>query len=347
MDGARLLREDEQMSTAADLHTKAKTESGRIALVSIPRAGGLSAAIGDALRALGHDSVRHDVSRMDEIADLSEVEVLLSTGVPCRAADMDRMPKLRAIVSPVLGFDWIDADEASRRGIAVCNTEAAENREGMAESTIMLLLALLYRLQDTEKLLRTNVEGDPLKRHILKGRTVGIIGWGGITREVIKRLAAWGCQFIVYSRSANEPVPGVTFVPLDELLARSDAILVLTSLNPTTRHMLGREQFAKVRPGTLLVNTARGAIIDEAALVEALKSGQLGAAAIDVLEKEPCPPDHPLRDLPNVILTPHAIGHNEEAKEAGPGLTAGILKTLAEGKLPGSCKNRDRLTTRS
>jgi len=344
MDGARRFREDEQMNTATDLDAQAKAISSRIALVSIPRAGGLSASIGDALRGLGHDSVRHDVSRFDEIADLSDVEILLSTGVRCGAKEMDRMPRLRAIVSPVLGYDWVDAGEASRRGIAVCNTEAAENREGMAESTIMLLLALLYRLQDTEKLLRTNAAADPLKRHILKGRTVGIIGWGGITREVVKRLAAWGCHFIVHSRSATGTVPGVTFVPLDELLERSDAILVLTSLNPSTRHMLGREQFAKVRPGTLLVNTARGAIIDEAALVEALKSGQLGAAAIDVFETEPCPPDHPLRDLPNVILTPHAIGHNEEAKAAGPALTAAILKTLAEGGLPDSCKNREAFT---
>jgi D-3-phosphoglycerate dehydrogenase len=315
----------------------------RIAVATIPRAAGLAAGIIAALRAHGLDAAQYDVNRLDEVADLSEVEILLSIGVLCRAQEMDRMPRLRAIVSPVLGFDWIDADEATRRGIAVCNTEAAENREGMAESTIMLLLALLYRLQDTEALLRTNAGADPIKRHILKGRTIGIIGWGGITREVIARLAAWGCHFIVHSRSASGPVPGVSFVPLDELLARADAILVLTSLNPATRHMLGRAQFAMVRPGTLLVNTARGAIIDEAALVEALKSGQLGAAAIDVFEKEPCPPDHPLRELPNVILTPHCIGHNEEAKEAGPGLTAGTLKILAEGGIPDSCRNAEAL----
>lgn len=328
------------------MSTSPTQNSARIAVATIPRAAGLAAGIIAALREHGLDAAQYDVNRLDEVADLSEVEVLLSIGVLCRAQEMDRMPRLRAIVSPVLGFDWIDADEATRRGIAVCNTEAAENREGMAESTIMLLLALLYRLQDTEALLRTNAGADPIKRHILKGRTIGIIGWGGITREVIARLAAWGCHFIVYSRSASAPVPGVRFVPLDELLARSDAILVLTSLNPATRHMLGREQFAKVRPGTLLVNTARGAIIDEAALVEALKSGQLGAAAIDVFEKEPCPPDHPLRELPNVILTPHCIGHNEEAKEAGPGLTAGILKTLADGGIPESCRNAEALARR-
>ncbi|MBI1182316.1 MAG: D-3-phosphoglycerate dehydrogenase [Alphaproteobacteria bacterium] len=319
-----------------------------IAVVGIPRAAGLSDDIVAALGALGLDCLRHDVHRMDEITDdLSGVEVLLSTGVPCRAADMDRMPRLHGIVSPVLGFDWIDAVEASRRGIAVCNTEAAENREGMAEATIMLLLALLYRLHETEALLRANDASDPLRRHILKGRTVGIVGYGGITREVIARLSAWGCSFLVHSRSASEPVPGVSFVGLDELLERSDAILVLTSLNPSTRHMLGREQFARVRPGTLLVNTARGAIIDEAALVEALKSGRLGAAAIDVFETEPCPPDHPLRDLPNVILTPHAIGHNEEAKASGPALTAAILKTLAEGGLPDSCKNPAAVASRA
>lgn len=325
------------------MNTSQTPNPARIAVATIPRAAGLAAGIIDALREHGLDAAQHDVNRLDEVEDLSEVEILLSIGVLCRAQEMDRMPRLRAIVSPVLGFDWIDADEATRRGIAVCNTEAAENREGMAESTIMLLLALLYRLQDTEALLRTNAGADPIKRHILKGRTIGIIGWGGITREVIARLAAWGCHFIVHSRSVNAPVPGVSFVPLDELLARADAILVLTSLNPATRHMLGRAQFAKVRPGTLLVNTARGAIIDEAALVEALRSGQLGAAAIDVFEKEPCPPDHPLRELPNVILTPHCIGHNEEAKEAGPGLTAGILKTLAEGGMPDSCRNAEAL----
>ncbi|MGE0669299.1 MAG: NAD(P)-dependent oxidoreductase [Sphingomonadales bacterium] len=326
------------MSTARDPDTRTKT--GTIALAGIPRAAELNAAIARALGELGLDCVSHDVARMDEIADLSGVEVLLSTGVKCGAAEMDRMPRLRAVVSPVLGYDWIDEAEASRRGIAVCNTEAAENREGMAEATIMLLLALLYRLKDTEALLRTNAAGDPLKRHILKGRTVGIIGYGGITRAVIARLAAWGCTFLIHSRSATEPEPNLAFTDLDDLLARSDAILVLTSLSPATRHMLGREQFAKVRPGTLLVNTARGAIIDEAALVEALKSGRIGAAAIDVFATEPCPPDHPLRDLPNVILTPHCIGHNEEAKEAGPGLTAGVLKTLAEGGLPESCRNR-------
>src|SRR5690242_17976967 len=115
------------MATATDLDTQTtagpeKANPARIALVGIPRAAGLSSAVGEALRGLGHACVQHDVARMDEIADLADVEVLLSTGVRCGAAEMDRMPRLRAIVSPVLGFDWVDADEASRRGIAVCNT---------------------------------------------------------------------------------------------------------------------------------------------------------------------------------------------------------------------------------
>jgi len=312
-----------------------------IAVVGIPRAAALSSAIAEALKALGHDCVRHDVASLDEIVELGDVEVLLSTGVPCAAADMDRMPKLRGIVSPVLGYDWIDMDEATRRGIAVCNTVAPENRVGMAESTIMLLLALLYRLHETEALLRNNDASDPLERHVLKGRTVGIIGYGGITRAVIERLSSWGCRFLVHSRSMPEAPSSITFVTLDELLEQSDAILVLTRLDPSTYHMLGRDQFGRVRPGTLLVNTARGAIIDEAALVEALKSGQIGAAAIDVFEQEPPAPDNPLRDLSNVILTPHAIGHNEEAKAATPQLAAAILKTLDEGRLPESCQNPD------
>lgn len=311
-----------------------------IAIVSHPRGSALCMAIAEVARKSGLDCSFHEAMSLDQVEDLENVEVLLVLLVPCGAKEMEKMPRLRGIVSPLLGYDWIDVDEATKRGIAVVNSEVIENREGMAEATIMLLLALLYRLHETEALLRNNIATDTATRHLLKGRTVGIIGYGGISRAVIERLLPWGCHFLVHSRAKKEAASVVTFTTLYGLLAGSDAILVLTGLDASTRHMLGAEQFAKVRPGTVLVNTARGPIIDEVALIEALKSGRLGSAALDVFEVEPLPHPHPLRELPNVILTPHATGHNQEAREAGPRVAVENLRLLVNDVLPSSCQNR-------
>jgi phosphoglycerate dehydrogenase-like enzyme len=222
----------------------------------------------------------------------------------------------------------------------VVNGEAIENRESMAEATIMLLLSLLYRLHDTEMAARESKPASSIERHMLKGRKIGIIGYGGITRAVIRRLSAWHCEFLVCTRSASkEKVEHVRFVPLAELLKESDAILVLTSLDAGSRRMLGAEQLSRVKRGAILVNTARGGIVDEAALVDELRSGRVAAAALDVFEEEPLRPDHPLRSFPNVILTPHAIGHTEESKEAVPRAAVANVLSLLAGDIPLSCRN--------
>lgn len=277
------------------------------------------------------------------LPDPEMIEILVPAAAPCGAKEMDLMPRLRAIVSPVIGFDWVDIDAATQRGIIVANTEAQENRESMAEATILLLLTLLYRLRDTEALLRDNLGPDTVERHLLKSRTIGIIGFGGIAQEVLERLAPWGCEFLITCRSEPAPIPKASFVPLDQLLEQSDAILVLTREDEQTRRMIGAEQFAKVRPGTLLVNTARGGILDEEALIEALRSGRIGAAALDVFDKEPLDTKSPLRELPNVILTPHCIGHTHESRATGPRVAAENVLQIVEGKIPDSCKNSEAL----
>lgn len=273
---------------------------------------------------------------------LGRIKVLVSVAYPCAATEMNALPALRGIVSPALGYEWIDVDEASRRGIAVVNGEVAENRESMAEATVLMLLALLYRLPDTEASLRHG--GDPLTtgRRMLKGLTVGIIGHGGIARGVINRLAAWGCHFLIHSRSQGGAANG-EFVALERLLRESDVVVVLTSLDAETRHLLDRERLAEMKPGALLVNTARGGIIDEAALVDALRSGAIGGAALDVFEVEPLGPDSPLRELPRVILTGHCIGHTESSASAISRKAVANALTLLEGDLPESCRNREAL----
>jgi len=273
----------------------------------------------------------------EALAALRRTTVVVGFGVPCGPREMDAMPGLQAVVSPALGYEWIDVDEATRRGIAVANGEVRENRESMAEATIMLLLALLYRLPETQAMMRDPLLPSPHRR-MLKNRTVGVVGYGGIAREILKRLAPWGCRLLVSTRgSVSEP--GVESLPLEELLAASDAVLVMTRLDPQTRHMLDRRRLELLKPGAVLVNTARGAIVDEGALMELLTAKRVGAAALDVFETEPLPQDHPLRNLPNVILTPHAIGHTIDSLQAIPAQTMENVTELVAGRLPASCKN--------
>lgn len=268
----------------------------------------------------------------------ARTQLLISIGEPVTAADIDRAPKLRALVSPVLGYDFFDVDAATRRGIAIVNGEVAENRESMAEATIMLTLALLYRLDDA----RANfdrADGSALPHgRMLKGKTVGIIGAGGIGRAIVSRLQPWGCHLLVYSRSGAAP-GGAVFTPLDQLVAASDVLIVATNLDDATRHLISRDLLDKLKPAALVVNTARGPIIDEAALLERLDAGRIGGAALDVFEVEPVPADHAIRRVANVILTPHAIGHTEESSEAVPRKAVENILELAAGRLPSSCRN--------
>ena len=127
---------------------------------------------------------------------------------------------------------------------------------------------------------------------------------------------------------------------LEHLLCVSDIVLLMTRLNEGNRHLLDRRLLGTMKPGVLLVNTARGGLVDESALVEALESGHVGAAALDVFEVEPLAEGHPLRRLPNVILTPHAIGHTDEALEAIPRMAAANIEQLLSCQLPASCKNK-------
>ena len=271
--------------------------------------------------------------------ELAKTSVLVCTMIACGAREMDAMPALRAIVSPLLGYDWVDVDEATRRCIPVVNSEIPESRESMAEATIMLVLALLYQLRDTEAQLRFG--GERVQhRKMLKGRTLGIIGYGGISREIIQRLETWQPNMLLHTRAPPAGGQNVEFVSLEHLLRASDIVLLTTRLNDENRHLLDRRRLQLMKPGVLLVNTARGGLIDEGALVEALESGQVGAAALDVFEVEPLSEDHPFRRLPNVILTPHAIGHTDEALDAIPRMAAANVKQLMAGQLPASCRNK-------
>jgi phosphoglycerate dehydrogenase-like enzyme len=213
----------------------------------------------------------------------------------------------------------------------------------MAEATIMLVLALLYRLRETEAELRMG--GERVQhRNTLKGRTVGIVGYGGITREIVHRLKGWQATILVHTRQAQGNEEGISFVSSEHLLAASDVVLLMTRLDDDSRHWLDRSRLQLMKRGVLLVNTARGGLVDEDALVEALQSGQVGAAALDVFETEPLPTSHPFRQFPNLILTPHSVGHTVQMVEQIPRTTVANVLALLDGKLPQSCINKSLLT---
>ena len=255
-------------------------------------------------------------------ADLASAEVIVTPFCPAEA--MARAPRLRAIVNPYTGSEHIDRAEATRRGIVIGIGQTPENVTGMAEATILLLLDTLYDLDRGRQALREGGRRPDIRARQLGGKTVGLIGFGRIAQAVAQRLAVFGVEMLVSAPRMGEAPSHVSPVPIEDLLGRSDAVLVLCSLNDSTRNLLDRERLALMKAGAVLVNTARGGIVDEAALFEAAQSGRIGRIALDAFTVEPLPMDSPLRTLPNAVLTPHMIGHTLEAEQS-------MQRTAAEG----------------
>jgi D-3-phosphoglycerate dehydrogenase len=217
---------------------------------------------------------------------------------------------LKVIAKHGVGVDNIDLAAATAAGIVVTNTPQA-NKVAVAELTIALMLALARRLLKQHQV----VSGGGWARQMgteLAGKTLGLIGCGRIGQEVAKRARALGMEVVFYDQRALE-VPGARQVSLDELLARSDYVSVHVPYRPETHHILDAEAFTNMKEGVYVINTARGGTVDEAALHEAIVTGKVAGAALDVRPKEPPPPDDPLNALENVILTPHAGATTREA----------------------------------
>ncbi len=263
--------------------------------------------------------------------------ILTSTRSLIPPSVLDAAPRLRAVVFPTVGTETIDIAEANARGIAIANGPTPENFESMAEATVLLILAQLYDLHHTERVLRECLPRPKTQRaRMLRGKTVGLIGLGRIARGVVQRLAGWHVNLFAcdpYVAPGAAPA-GVRMVALDELLRESDVVSVHTTLTSETRHMIGARELALMRPTAFFINTARGGMVDEQALYAALAGGKLAGAALDAFELEPLPLESPLRTLPNVILTPHMIGHTREIFEAIPGAAIENIERLMRGEPP-------------
>jgi phosphoglycerate dehydrogenase-like enzyme len=224
-------------------------------------------------------------------------------------------PNLKLVQLLSAGYDRVDIEAARKAAVPVCNNGGA-NAIAVAEHTIMLILAVLKRVVRFHNDVvagKWRVGGfDDQRVYELSRRTLGIVGLGNIGKKVARRAAAFDMAVQYYDiarmTEAEEDALGVRFVLLPELLRTSDVVSLHVPLDDSTRHLLGAPEFAQMKPGAILINTCRGPVVDEAALYQALRSGQVAAAGLDVLVEEPPAKDHPLFTLPNVTLTPHSAG---------------------------------------
>lgn len=248
----------------------------------------------------------------ERIKILSDADFILSTGdYLLSSKHMDAAPKLKLIQKRGTGVDKIDAKAAAERGIPVAITAGA-NATIVAEHTIMLMIATYKRLPLVDRNLR---QGNWMKdasrtfSYQLRGKTVGIVGLGNVGKEVAKRVRAFECPVIYNARNRRTPAVeqqlGVEFRLLDALIAEADVLTLHVPLASDTENMIDARRLSMMKPKAILINCARGRIVDEAALVKALKSGAILGAGLDVFAEEPARAGHPLFELDNVVLTSH------------------------------------------
>ena len=243
-------------------------------------------------------------------------------------------PNLRLIQKIGTGVNTIDLAAAQERGIAVCNLPGT-NARAVAEMTLLLMLASLRRLPRFDAELRAGTwAADPAVQDQLGelgGRTVGLIGYGAIPRLLAPMLTAMGCRLLYTARSPKPDAIGEPR-PLDDLLAEADIVSLHLPLTPATERLIDATALARMQPGAILINTARGGLVDQAALAAALRSGRLGAAGLDVFAHEP--PDHreEIFRLPNVVIAPHVAWLTRETFDRSFSLAAENCHRLADGR---------------
>jgi phosphoglycerate dehydrogenase-like enzyme len=254
------------------------------------------------------------------------------------AALLARLPTLELVLQTGGHAYHVDQEAATGRGIVVAlSRRATMASASVPELTFGLMLAVLRRIHP----LAAELAGGGWPAAMggtLAGRTLGILGLGRHGRPVARIAAAFGMVVLAWDRDPGREYPDdepvAERLPLDDLLARSDVVSVHLKLSPASTGLLDRDRLARLRPGAILVNTARGAIVDEPALLDALRSGRLAGAGLDVFATEPLPADHPLRTAPNVVLTPHIGWKVEEVFAEWAEIAAEQLAAWLDGRLP-------------
>jgi D-3-phosphoglycerate dehydrogenase len=256
------------------------------------------------------------------------------------------MERVRLFHQPTTGYDLVDADALAAAGIPLTNAGRVTS-VAMAEHAVMVTLALLKSLVWCDDQVRAGAwpQHDVVARSLvdLQGKTVGLVGLGGAGDETARRFAPFGCRLLYTARTRRaadvEDALGVVWSDLDSLLAEADVVCLLADLNASTRGLIGAAQLQRMKPSAFLVNPSRGGLVDETALVDALVERRIAGAALDVFAHEPLPADSPLRDLDNVILTPHVGGATLETRVRMLERSFDVIARAARGELPDGVVN--------
>jgi D-3-phosphoglycerate dehydrogenase / 2-oxoglutarate reductase len=260
--------------------------------------------------------------------------LVIRSATKATAALLEKAPKLRVIGRAGVGIDNVDVETATKRGVLVMNTPGG-NAVSVAEHTIALMLGLARAVPQANASIQAGRwEKSAFSGTEMRGKTLGLVGLGSVGKEVARRAKGLEMKVLAYDPFVTPAAArevDVELLPLEEVLRQSDVVSLHTSLSGSTEKMIGAEAIAKMKKGARLVNCARGELIDEAALAEALKSGQLAGAAVDTFATEP-PKNSPLVGLPNLIATPHIAGSTAEAQEeVGTAIALQVRDYLAEG----------------
>lgn len=249
--------------------------------------------------------------------------------------DVLRRSNLRVVARNGVGYDSVDVEAATRLGIPVAITPGV-NSDGVAEHALALMLAVAhgYPWRDTEARSGTWIRR-PLPR--LAGKTIGLVGLGAIGKAVVPKALGLGMKVVAHDPVGDvdyAAVAGVELCPLDELYSRADVVSLHLPCTPETVDLIDRDALGKMKEGAILVNTARGGLVDEDALIDALQSGHLAGAGLDVCKTEPLPPDNPLAQNDKVLLCPHMAGIDCQSLEGMSSMAARSIVELYRGRWP-------------
>lgn len=291
---------------------------------------------------------KKDISREDllrEVRGASGIISLLTEKIDCEVMEAAG-PQLKVVSNYGVGFDNIDVPEATKRGICVTNTPGVLT-ESVAEEVIALTMTLLRRVVEGDRFVRTGEykgwEPDLLLGTGLKDKIMGIVGLGRIGRWTARMANALGMKVIYFNRHRDEEFEEeyeVVYHSLDQLLEQADVVSLSVPLTEETRHMIGEKQLRLMKPSALLINTARGPVVDQEVLIKALKEKWIAGAGLDVFEDESKVPEE-LRKLPNTVLTPHIASATVEARAAMAKIVVQNLNDVLEGRQPECLVNTD------
>ena len=268
---------------------------------------------------------------------------VLIVRAPIPPACFDAGSPLRAAIRHGAGIDMIPYEAATAAGVLIANVPGA-NANTVAEHVIMVTLALLRRFRSVDRDLRGagwlagRAHADSALD--LAGRTLGIVGAGNVGKAIF-RIArhGFGLDVIANSRTPSGVPEGARYLPLDDLVEAADIVVLCCPLTPETTGLMSRDRIGRMKPGALLVNVSRGPVVDDAALIGALRSGRLAGAALDVFSTQPLPPDHPYLAMDNVIVTPHLAGITDDSMmRMGMGAAGEAIRVLS-GELPINLRN--------